>query len=203
MLKLKISAGIYELEISDDYMSSLHTQAEHFLDRFGELPGFSIPKQSRKNATAKENYSKKGEICDSESLSAWIASQDGRHSATWIAKYCPYVNASKAIAAMLKAGDLAEAETLYIRKNNNTGFMKALYLPGDELPSQWPDSEHELDDGILVKWLEDNQGYRPRFVEKNCGVPERFAKKALTRLILSKIVEVRKDDKGLGRVHSV
>ena len=204
MISVKITAGIYSCEISGEDFLEIREESEKFLAEFSEMPGFENnckPSKSRKRANPVESAGKSGEICDSEMLLEWLQSQPSRYSRSWIEKRAPFPNADKVLRVMARNGEVRTAETPYERSNGHIGYMDAYYMVGDTLPEPWPATDPAIDDGILLNWLETNVAYRPTFVENNCGIPPRYAKKSLNRLIVAKTAHVRKGKDGKGRVY--
>lgn len=207
MAKIRITAGAFSCDVSGDDFEKMRLEIGEFIREFEKMPGFELPgkkSKSKKSQKSVENYSQKTEICNPEMLTTWLQAVEGNHAEEWISKHCPYPNAIRILRAMVRRGEIVKAETPYTKSNGNTGYMQAHYLAGENIPKPWPDTDPAVDDRILLTWLFDNPGYTPNFVEKNCGVPPKFAKKALTRLIVSKKVVVRKSmGDGKGRVHVV
>ena len=200
MFKVSVNRGGYVFESSDEDALTCHDKLAKIVEIFEESKVFSLKNYSENPANFNSEKVKQNNVASKQDMIDWLRAQPEHHSKSWIAKNGPFSNAVRLLTQMERAGDVVLAQTTYEPGPGRVGYMQAYYLPGDLVPEQWDKSPDENQE-ILLEWLSNNQTYVPRYIERNCGIPELIAQRTLTALIVSKRVIVKLDAKGKGRVY--
>ncbi len=177
-------------EFSTDDFSDAEKVSKQFFETF--------ERSKTEKVTAKKSDSKTL-LCSPDELYEWIGNLDGRHSESWLCKNSPFKNTKRVLGVLEKSGRLTYIQTSYTRSNGHTGFMKAAYLDSHEAPQPFSMSTSEQK-AALYRWVQENPGHRPRFVEQNCGIPSDKANRTLTLLLIGNKLQSEQDKDRKSRI---